>query len=309
MKICWPIWCAACWRTAPTPPSSIGLPTTKRRSQQSSPIRSRRRRGRAEGQSADPAAARSIRARAAQQSRGWPLSSRRCAHRCCAQSRIAGDPRRAAHRLGQESRVGGEISCITSPHDRSEIVGACRSADRRTIGRALPQPRPPVTIGTRRAARPRAHPATAPPICSRQTGPAHGADGARGRQDTCECAGRFPRGDRSSSLLGRGSAPELCCAARAQGTDRREERALAARPRRVRRISPWNFPLAIFTGQIAGALAAGNAVVAKPAEQTPLIAARAVRLMLSGRHSARRVAPGSGRRRDRRRGSGRRSAH
>jgi RHH-type proline utilization regulon transcriptional repressor/proline dehydrogenase/delta 1-pyrroline-5-carboxylate dehydrogenase len=45
-------------------------------------------------------------------------------------------------------------------------------------------------------------------------------------------------------------------------------------------ISPWNFPLAIFTGQIAAALAAGNAVVAKPAEQTPLIAAAAVRLLL-----------------------------
>jgi RHH-type proline utilization regulon transcriptional repressor/proline dehydrogenase/delta 1-pyrroline-5-carboxylate dehydrogenase len=43
-------------------------------------------------------------------------------------------------------------------------------------------------------------------------------------------------------------------------------------------ISPWNFPLAIFTGQIVAALAAGNAVLAKPAEQTPLIAARAVRL-------------------------------
>ena len=43
-------------------------------------------------------------------------------------------------------------------------------------------------------------------------------------------------------------------------------------------ISPWNFPLAIFTGQIAAALAAGNAVVAKPAEQTPLIAMEAVRL-------------------------------
>ncbi|HEX5378258.1 MAG TPA: bifunctional proline dehydrogenase/L-glutamate gamma-semialdehyde dehydrogenase PutA [Phenylobacterium sp.] len=43
-------------------------------------------------------------------------------------------------------------------------------------------------------------------------------------------------------------------------------------------ISPWNFPLAIFTGQIAAALAAGDAVVAKPAEQTPLIAAAAVRL-------------------------------
>ena len=44
-------------------------------------------------------------------------------------------------------------------------------------------------------------------------------------------------------------------------------------------ISPWNFPLAIFTGQIAAALAAGNAVIAKPAEQTPLIAARAVALL------------------------------
>ena len=45
-------------------------------------------------------------------------------------------------------------------------------------------------------------------------------------------------------------------------------------------ISPWNFPLAIFTGQIAGALAAGNAVLAKPAEQTPLIAHAAIELML-----------------------------
>ncbi|MCB2007456.1 MAG: bifunctional proline dehydrogenase/L-glutamate gamma-semialdehyde dehydrogenase PutA, partial [Rhodoferax sp.] len=44
-------------------------------------------------------------------------------------------------------------------------------------------------------------------------------------------------------------------------------------------ISPWNFPLAIFTGQVAGALAAGNAVLAKPAEQTPLVAAAAVRAL------------------------------
>jgi RHH-type transcriptional regulator, proline utilization regulon repressor / proline dehydrogenase / delta 1-pyrroline-5-carboxylate dehydrogenase len=45
-------------------------------------------------------------------------------------------------------------------------------------------------------------------------------------------------------------------------------------------ISPWNFPLAIFMGQVSAALAAGNAVIAKPAEQTPLIAARAVDLLL-----------------------------
>ncbi len=44
-------------------------------------------------------------------------------------------------------------------------------------------------------------------------------------------------------------------------------------------ISPWNFPLAIFTGQVAAALAAGNPVLAKPAEQTPLVAAQAVRLL------------------------------
>ncbi len=44
-------------------------------------------------------------------------------------------------------------------------------------------------------------------------------------------------------------------------------------------ISPWNFPLAIFTGQIAGALAAGNSVIAKPAEQSSLTAARALELM------------------------------
>jgi RHH-type proline utilization regulon transcriptional repressor/proline dehydrogenase/delta 1-pyrroline-5-carboxylate dehydrogenase len=44
-------------------------------------------------------------------------------------------------------------------------------------------------------------------------------------------------------------------------------------------ISPWNFPLAIFTGQVSAALAAGNSVIAKPAEQTPLIAARAVEIL------------------------------
>lgn len=44
-------------------------------------------------------------------------------------------------------------------------------------------------------------------------------------------------------------------------------------------ISPWNFPLAIFTGQVCAALAAGNTVLAKPAEQTPLVAAQAVRIL------------------------------
>ncbi len=59
-----------------------------------------------------------------------------------------------------------------------------------------------------------------------------------------------------------------------------ESNTLLWRPRGVFvALSPWNFPLAIFVGQIAGALAASDAVVAKPAEQTPLIAYEAVRLL------------------------------
>src|SRR5439155_10072863 len=62
-------------------------------------------------------------------------------------------------------------------------------------------------------------------------------------------------------------------------------------------ISPWNFPLAIFIGQIAAALAAGDAVVAKPAEQTPLIGAHAVRLLHAAGvpASALHLVPGDGR--------------
>ena len=59
-----------------------------------------------------------------------------------------------------------------------------------------------------------------------------------------------------------------------------ESNRLALRGRGVfLAISPWNFPLAIFVGQVAAALMAGNTVVAKPAEQTPLIAAEAVRIL------------------------------
>ncbi|MBU9977312.1 trifunctional transcriptional regulator/proline dehydrogenase/L-glutamate gamma-semialdehyde dehydrogenase [Proteus mirabilis] len=61
-------------------------------------------------------------------------------------------------------------------------------------------------------------------------------------------------------------------------------------------ISPWNFPLAIFSGQIAAALAAGNTVLAKPAEQTPLIAFKAVELFYQAGipRSALQLLPGQG---------------
>jgi RHH-type proline utilization regulon transcriptional repressor/proline dehydrogenase/delta 1-pyrroline-5-carboxylate dehydrogenase len=62
-------------------------------------------------------------------------------------------------------------------------------------------------------------------------------------------------------------------------------------------ISPWNFPLAIFAGQVTAALAAGNAVVAKPAEPTPLIAARFIRLLHESGvpHDVAQLAPAPGR--------------
>jgi RHH-type proline utilization regulon transcriptional repressor/proline dehydrogenase/delta 1-pyrroline-5-carboxylate dehydrogenase len=62
-------------------------------------------------------------------------------------------------------------------------------------------------------------------------------------------------------------------------------------------ISPWNFPLAIFLGQVSAALVAGNAVVAKPAEQTPLIAGEAVRTLHAAGipASALQLMPGDGR--------------
>lgn len=61
-------------------------------------------------------------------------------------------------------------------------------------------------------------------------------------------------------------------------------------------ISPWNFPLAIFLGQVAAALVAGNCVVAKPAEQTPLVAAMATRLLheAGAPRAALQFAPGAG---------------
>lgn len=61
-------------------------------------------------------------------------------------------------------------------------------------------------------------------------------------------------------------------------------------------VSPWNFPLAIFTGQIAAALSAGNPVLAKPAPETPLVAAEAVRLLYAAGipADALHVLPGGG---------------
>ncbi len=94
---------------------------------------------------------------------------------------------------------------------------------------------------------------------------ADGPGRARSRQIAAERDRRNARSGRLPALL-RGADPRC----------KRSVRRPALGP--VSCISPWNFPLAIFTGQVAAALAAGNVVLAKPAEQTPLIAHRAVEL-------------------------------
>ena len=120
---------------------------------------------------------------------------------------------------------------------------------------------------------------------------------ARSRQDA---RGRRWRGARGSRLLPLLRRPRGAGLRRAEAVARRpvgESNALELHGRGVFAcISPWNFPLSIFGGQIAAALAAGNGVVAKPAEQTPRIAAEAVKLFHAAGLDPRllTLAPGDG---------------
>ena len=135
----------------------------------------------------------------------------------------------------------------------------------------------------------------------------HRAAATRGRQDAGRCALGSPRGRRFLPLLCRARAAKLFGDGKAMPGPTGESNVLALRGRGVFvAISPWNFPLAIFLGQVTAALMAGNAVVAKPAEQTPLIAARGGAAAAS-RPACRHVRAASGAgRRPHRRGAGRR---
>ncbi len=178
---------------------------------------------------------------------------------------------------GQKLKRGeGEMVEIASPQDGGMVVGTCRYADAAAVDAAL----------------------------GAANGAAHDWDavGGEARAEMLERAADLFEADRAAlmGLMVREAGKTL---ANAQG-DLREAvdhlRYAAAEARRsfatplelkgatgernelslhgrgvFACISPWNFPLAIFTGQVAGALAAGNAVVAKPAEQTPLTATRA----------------------------------
>jgi RHH-type proline utilization regulon transcriptional repressor/proline dehydrogenase/delta 1-pyrroline-5-carboxylate dehydrogenase len=152
---------------------------------------------------------------------------------------------------------------VTNPADRADIVGAVTPADPTRIDAALAAAAASnwgATPVTERAAclerAADAMEANAPELialCVREAGKtiADGVAEVREAVDFCRYYALRARMD----LSGRTPRGVFAC------------------------ISPWNFPLAIFTGQVAAALVAGNAVVAKPAPQTPLIAARAVALL------------------------------
>ena len=139
----------------------------------------------------------------------------------------------------------------------SDVVRAVAARGRRKAGRV---------VGTRRP--PRARPvSSAPPISSKRS--------AR-RSSRSRCA-RPARPSRTRISEVREAVDFL----RYYAAQARAELAApdVAPIGPVVAISPWNFPLAIFVGEVAAALAAGNPVLAKPAEQTPLIAHEAVRLL------------------------------
>jgi RHH-type proline utilization regulon transcriptional repressor/proline dehydrogenase/delta 1-pyrroline-5-carboxylate dehydrogenase len=181
---------------------------------------------------------------------------------------------------GEEIEEGGEVGWITSPHDRRVVVGTCRSASPETIGNALDAAkaayRPFDRLGgearaamlDRAADLFEADRAGLMALMVREAGKTLGnaQDDLREAVDHLRHSAAEARRQFAAPLELKGATGE------------RNEVSLHGRGV-FACISPWNFPLAIFTGQIAAALAAGNAVVAKPAEQTPLIAGRAVRLL------------------------------
>ncbi len=188
-----------------------------------------------------------------------------------------GDPW-VAQPIVNGAKVNGEKTAITSPADRRRTVGYVVEADKRSIDATLTvamaaseewnntDPEARAQCLEKAAELLEQHRAELMALCIREAGKtvADSLSEVREASDFCRyyaaSARRVlaeiqlpgPTGERNRlGMHGRG--PFVC-------------------------ISPWNFPLAIFTGQISAALVTGNPVIAKPAEQTPMVAARMVQL-------------------------------
>jgi RHH-type transcriptional regulator, proline utilization regulon repressor / proline dehydrogenase / delta 1-pyrroline-5-carboxylate dehydrogenase len=214
-------------------------------------------------------------------SRGYNLPDRKVSSELlAAMQKTSVADRRAAPLVGGKS-LGGEELPSVNPADKTRTVGVCAQADDAAVDRAIAlaaaaQPSWDRAPAARRASVLRKasdlfehHAAELMALCVAEAGKTVPDALAEVRE-----AVDFLRyyAARAEHLF---AAPSLLPGPTG------ERNTLGLRGRGVILcISPWNFPLAIFTGQVAAALAAGNAVIAKPAEPTPLIAHRAVLLLL-----------------------------
>ena len=269
-----PIWCGACWRTA-TPRSSRWPPILRCRSRRFSSARRTGSASRARAQPEDPLAGRSLRSRATQ-------FRRRRVRRQSKLDALLADIRAGAT-PGEAAPIDGRVRpgvdrVVRSPID-GEMIGrvaegsdALASAAMAAAQSGFARWAETADRHARRRARARERSAGGP------ARPPDRAAAGRRRQDARRCGGGGARGGRFLPLLRARGAPR----ARPQPLPgpTGESNELGYRGRGVFVcISPWNFPLSIFLGQVAAALVAGNSVVAKPAEQTPLVAAETVRIL------------------------------
>ncbi|HEX2581052.1 MAG TPA: bifunctional proline dehydrogenase/L-glutamate gamma-semialdehyde dehydrogenase PutA [Dongiaceae bacterium] len=172
----------------------------------------------------------------------------------------------------------GEARTLANPADRRKIIGEVREADGAQVDQAMEQAQRAWPEWTRSAERPALLERAADlleqnrdrlmALCMAEAGKTLPDAVAELREavDFCRYYAQQARNDFAAPRAMPGPTGE------------RNELALMGRGV-FACISPWNFPLAIFLGQVSAALAAGNCVIAKPAEQTPLIATLAVRLL------------------------------
>jgi len=179
----------------------------------------------------------------------------------------AAQPLRAAPLLAQEG-TGEQPAAITvcNPADRRDVVGTVIEAGPAVV---------PAAVDAALAAQPAWQ---ALPPAARAAVLERAADALQAQQPALMALVMREAGKTAANAVG--EVREAIDFLRYYAAQARTELAagqVAAGP--IVCISPWNFPLAIFVGQIAAALAAGASVLAKPAEQTPLVAAQAVALL------------------------------
>ncbi len=179
----------------------------------------------------------------------------------------ASRPWQAAPMLAGQTASGGEVQAVLNPADRRDQVGSVIEASRQDVDHALAQ------------AQGFAAQWAQTPVSDRAAALDRTADAMQAQMPALMGLLMREAGKTAANAIAEVREAidflRYYAAQVRQVFDNASHRPLGT----VVCISPWNFPLAIFTGQVAAALAAGNTVLAKPAEQTPLVAAEAIRLM------------------------------